>query len=181
VIQVLFPVLVFVGFLVVVGMWRIRQVAPARTARGRVARVASVVVAVVAVALVARLFIAPLPSERSLTWKTASGFDPMSADVAVEVERPACAPDGDGWIALPVVTTTPLAVVITVRMADSFNVPGCHGILTGDPGGVPLGSLPNVGGYLTGTPLVVHLAAPLGFRWLVDGSGLVPEPRLPVR
>ena len=76
---------------------------------------------------------------------------------------------------------TPLAVFITVRMADTFNVPGCTGTLGYDPGGLRFDRLPVVGGYLTGTALVVHLTQPLGFRALFDGSGLLPEPRLPIR
>jgi hypothetical protein len=136
-----------------------------------------VIVTVIAVALVARLLVAPLPSERTLTWKMGFGYDPTSADVVIEVERPSCAPDGDAWIAPPVVTATPLAVFITVRMADTFNVPGCLGTLGYDPTGLPFGHLPSVGGYLTGTSLVVHLTQPLGLRVLFDGSGLVPVPR----
>ncbi len=145
-------------------------------ARGRVARVGSVIVAVL---VVARLLVAPLPSERALNWKMGFALDPeqaLSNVVRIEVERPSCAPDGDSWIAEPVVTSTPLAVFITVRMADAFNVPGC----TGAPG-FPDGRLPLVGGYLTGTYLDIHLAQPLGIRALFDGAGLLPEPRLPVR
>ncbi len=171
-----FPVLLLVSFLVVLAMWEIWHLASTRTARGRVARVASVIVTVVAVALVARLFVAPLPSEQALTWKMGFGYNPTSADVVIEVERPYCAPDDDGWIAEPVVTSTPVAVFITLRMADTFNVPGCHGILSRDPWGLPFG-LQTVGGYLTGTPLVIHLTAPLGLRVLFDGSGLIPVPR----
>ena len=90
-------------------------------------------------------------------------------------------PDGSDWIAPPVVTATPLAVFITVRRADTFDVPGCLGILGHEPWGLPFGPLPGVGGYLTGTPLVVHLTQPLGLRVPFDGSGLLPEPRLPIR
>ena len=149
----------------------------ARSARGRGARVASAIVTVSADTLVARLFVAPLPSDRTLTWKMGFGYDPMSADVVIEVERPYCAPDGDAWIAPPVVTATPLAMSITVRMADSFNVPGCLGVLGYDPGRLSFGRLPTVGGWLTGTRVVVHLTQPLGLRVLVDGSGLIPVPR----
>ena len=175
------PVLLLVAFLVALAMWKVWHRASARTARGRTARVASVIVTVIAVAVVARLFVAPLPSERTLTWKMGFGYDPTSADVVIEVERPYCAPDGDAWIAPPVVTATPLAVFITVRMADSFNVPGCLGILGYDPGGLPFGRLPVVGGWLTGTPVVVHLTQPLGLRVLFDGSRVIPEPRLLIR
>jgi hypothetical protein len=97
--------------------------------------------------------------------------------VVIEVERPHCAPDGTDWIAPPVVTATPLAVFITVRMADTFNVPGCLGTLGYDPWGLPFGPLPAVGDYLTGTALFVHLTQPLGRRVLFDGSGLIPGPR----
>ena len=174
------PLGLFVAFLVVLAMWEVWHLASARTARGRVARGGSVIVTVIAIAFAARLLVAPLPSERTLTWKMGFGYDPTSADVVIEVERPSCAPDGDGWIAPPVVTSTPLAVFITVRMADTFNVPGCLGTLGYDSWGLPFGPLPGVGGYLTGTPLVVHVGVPLGLRPVLDGSGLVPEPRLPI-
>jgi hypothetical protein len=170
-------VLLFLAFLLVLAMSEVWHRASARTARARVARVVSVIVTVIAVTLVARLLVAPLPSERTLTWKMGFGYDPMSADVVIEVERPYCAPDGDAWIAPPVVTATPLAVFITLRLADSFNVPGCHGILNRDPWGLPFGPLPGVGGWLTGTRLVVHLTQPLGLRMLFDGSGVIPVPR----
>ena len=152
-------------------------------ARSRVSRVGSVVGAVIAIVVVARLLVAPLPSERTLTWKAAYAPDPTQAltnVVQVEVERPSCAPDGNAWIGEPVVTYTPLAVFITVRLADTFNVPGCLGTLGHDPWALPFGPLPGVNGYLTGTYIDVHLAQPLGFRVLFDGSGLLPEPRLPL-
>ena len=152
---------------------------PTGTARGRVARVGAVIIAVIAVVVVARLLVAPLPSDRTLTWKAGFGLDPTQAQtsvVRIEVERPACAPDGTSWLATPAVTYTPLAVFITVRMADTFKVPGCTGTL-----GYPGGRLPLVGGYLTGTYLDVHLTEPVGVRVLFDGAGLLPEPRPPVR
>ena len=132
------------------------------------------IVAVIAVAVIARLLVAPLPSERTLTWK--AGFGSVQGIVQIEVERPSCAPDGDSWIATPVVTYTPLAVFITIRMADTFNVPGCTGTL-----GYQDGRLPLVGEYLTGTYLDVHLTEPLLGRALFDGAGLLPEPRLSIR
>ena len=172
-----FPVLFVFLVLLLVASWEVWHLASAPTARGRVARVASAIVAVIACAIVARLVVAPLPSERTLTWKMGFGHDSTSADLVIEVERPSCAPEGNAWIAPPVVTSTPLAVFITVRIADTFNVPGCLGILGHDPWNLPFGPLPGVGGYLTGTPLVVPLGVPLGLRALFDGSGLIPEPR----
>ncbi len=138
----------------------------------------SVIVAVIAL-VVARLLVAPLPSERTLTWQAGFGLDPAQAHsnvVRIEVERPYCAPDGDAWIAKPIVTYTPLAVFITVEMAGTFYVPGCTATSR-----IPDGRLPLVGGYLTGTYLDVHLGQPLGVRALFDGAGLLPEPRLPLR
>jgi hypothetical protein len=146
---------------------------------GRVARVATATVALGAFLLVARLIAAPLPSERALTWQAnqgPSGPGSIPANVVmVEVERPACAPAGDGWIAPPVVTETPVAVVITLRLADGFS--GCLGTLGNDPWNLPGGPLPGVSGYLMGTLLPVTLAMPLGGRLLLDGSGLLPTPR----
>jgi hypothetical protein len=173
------PVLVFVAFLVGVAMWEVWRRTSAGMARGRVGRVGVVIVAAVAVVVVARLLVAPLPSERTLTWRAGFAFDSSQAQanvVRVEVERPSCAPDGDAWIATPVVTYTPLAVFITVRMADTFNIPGCTGTL-----GYHDGRLPLVGSYLTGTYLDVQLTEPLGGRTLFDGAGLLPEPRPPLR
>ncbi len=156
---------------------RVADPAP-RTGLRRVARIVAAVVAVLAVALAARLLVAPLPSERTLTWQVAQGaggqgFDSTTAGTAtvvpIEVARPACAPDGTSWLAPPVVTSTPWAVVITMRMADTFDASGC---VTADEG-----RLPAVGYYLTGTYLDVHLAEPLGGRALFDGSALVPDAR----
>jgi hypothetical protein len=174
-----FLVPVVVAVVVLVAVREVHRRAPAGTGRGRVARVGSVVVAVIVVVVVARLVVAPLPSDRTLTWKPGVVFDAAQAEanvVRIEVERPACAPDGDGWIATPTVTDTPLAVFITVGMAETFDVPGCTGTL-----GYQGGLLPAVGGYLTGTYLDVHLAEALGGRLLFDGAGLLPEPRLPLR
>jgi hypothetical protein len=179
VIPLVTPILLLVALFVLLALREIWRRAPAGTARGRVGRVGSVVVAVIAVAVIARLLIAPLPSERALTWKPGVVFDPAQAPanvVRIEVERPSCAPDGDAWIAKPVITYAPLAVFITVRMADTFNVPGCTGTL-----GYHDGRLPTVGGYFTGTYLDVHLTEPLGGRALFDGAGLLPEPRPPIR
>jgi hypothetical protein len=149
------------------------QSAP-RPGPGRIARVAIVVVAVAVLLVVARLLVAPLPSERSLAWRSAFGFPaagPVAGNVvSIEVERPACAPDGTSWLATPVVTSTPLAVFITIRMADTFDASGCTFAKDG--------RLPTVGSYLTGTYVPVTLSQPLGGRVLFDGGGLLPEPRL---
>ncbi|HYO44640.1 MAG TPA: hypothetical protein VES19_15685 [Candidatus Limnocylindrales bacterium] len=154
---------------------------PTGTARGRAHRAGRIgigIVALLGVVVVARLLVAPLPSARTLSWKAGFGLGPapsLSNVIRIEVERPSCAPDGDAWIAKPVVTYTPVAVFITVRMADTFNVPGCTGAM-----GFQDGRLPLVGGYLTGTYLDVHLVQPLGARAVFDGAGLLPEPRLPL-
>ncbi len=150
------------------------QSAP-RAGGHRLARVAIVVSTVGVVLVVARLLVAPLPSERSLHWRSAFGYPGAETDsgmvVPIEVERPACAPDGTSWLSTPVVTYTPVAVFITIRMAGSFDAsgPGCS--VAGD------GPLPTVGSYLTGTFVPVHLAQPLLGRMLFDGAGLIPEPR----
>jgi hypothetical protein len=144
-----FPVLLFVAFLGVMAVLAVWRRTPARAAHRRVYRIGSVAVAVIAVLVVGRLLVAPLPSERALTWRAGVVFNPeliQTNVVRVEVERPSCAPDGDAWIAPPAVSYTPVAVFITFRMADTFNVPGCTGRL-----GSQDGRLPRVGGYLTGT------------------------------
>ncbi len=85
------PIRLFVAFLVVVALWSARRIVSTR-----VARVAAVVIAVAVFLVAARLLVAPLPSERTLTWKAGFAFDPEQARTAtvvqVEVERPACAP-----------------------------------------------------------------------------------------
>jgi hypothetical protein len=149
------------------------QIAP-RTRSRRFTRVAIVAASVVAVLVVTRLLVAPLPSERSLGWRTAYGFPGAEAGsgmvVPVEVERPGCAPDGTSWLDTPVVTYTPVAVFITIRMAEYLAASGCSAAHDG--------RLPTVGSYLTGTYVAVHLSQPLMGRMLVDGAGLIPEPRL---
>jgi hypothetical protein len=179
VIPFVLPMLLLATILVGLALREVWRRAPAGTARGRVGRAASLVVGAVALVVVARLLIAPLPSDRTLTWRAGLDFDPaqtQTTTVQLEVERPACAPDGTAWIGPPVVTYTPLAVFITVHMADSFSVPGCTGSL-----GYQDGRLPLVGGYLTGTYVDVHLTEPLLGRALFDGAGLLPEPRFPHR
>jgi hypothetical protein len=167
-------VLLVVTLVVLLALREVWRVAPSGTAGGRVGRAGSVIVAVIALAVATRLLVAPLPSERTLTWKPGFGGDPARTDVVrVEVERPGCAPAGTGWLATPAVTYTPVAVFITFHMADTFYVPGCTGS-AGHQGD----RLPLVGNYLTGTYLDVHLTAPLGGRTLFDGGGLLPEPRL---
>jgi hypothetical protein len=145
------------------------QIAP-RTGARRIARAAIVIVAVAVILFAARLLVAPLPSERSLGWRSAYGFPGAGSGpgtvVPVEVERPACAPDGTSWLATPVVTYTPLAVFITIRMDDTFDTSRCS--IADD------GLLPTVGYYLTGTYLPVQLSEPIGGRALFDGSALLP-------
>ena len=145
------------------------------TERRRSARVAMVVVAIIGVLVVARLVVAPFPSGRSLGWRTAYGFPAARSEagtvVPIEVERPACAPDGTSWLATPIVTYTPLAVFITIRMAGPFDTSGPACSVAGD------GPLPTVGNYLTGTYVPVLLSEPLGGRVLFDGGGLLPSPR----
>jgi hypothetical protein len=150
------------------------QVAPP-TGRRRSSRVAIVVVAIIGALVVARLLVAPLPSGRSLGWQTAYGFPGAETDsgmvIPIEVERPACAPDGTSWLATPVVTYTPIAVFITIRMAGPFDTSGPGCAVAGD------GPLPTVGNYLMGTYVPVLLSEPLGGRVLFDGGGLFPSPR----
>ena len=131
------------------------------------------VVTVVVVLVVTRLLVAPLPSDGSLGWRSAFGVPGAGLEagnvVSIEVERPACARTArPGW-RRTIVTYTPLAVFITIRMADTFDASGCS--VAKD------GRLPTVGSYLTGTYVPVHLSQPLGGRVLFDGGGLLPEPR----
>ena len=74
----------------------------------------------------------------------------------VEVARPFCAPDGLSWLATPVVTYTPVSVMIQLRMTDTAAATCADSHLFAT--------------YLSGIYLPVHLSEPLGGRALFDGS-----------
>lgn len=131
-----------------------------------------VVVGVVMLVAVAASLLIPslwIPSSRSVGWQLARGyqgyeFDPATAQtttvVAVEVNWPSCAPQGDSWLATPAITYTPWAVTITMHTSGAF----------GDP-------MKCGGWYLTGMPVQIQLSEPLAGRTLFDGSNSPPGPR----
>ena len=122
-----------------------------------------------------------IPSSRLLNWKLNAGaFGPRNVAagktatvVTIEVEHPGCIPVGGGpWIADPIISSTPWSVTITMRMNDRPEVARC-----GSQQSPHEGSLPIVGGYLTGIFYDVQLGELLGGRALFDGSSFPPLER----
>ena len=118
------------------------------------------------------------PSDRMTGWKLdygygGPGFDPTTAQtttvIPVEVTRPTCAPNDVSWLATPVVTYTPVSVIIQLRMSDTFDSTKCYPV---DSAGRRM-----IGAYLSGIYLAVHLSEPLRGRALFDGSTSPPAAR----
>jgi len=132
-----------------------------------------VLVGVVMLAAVAAWLLLPSSSVRFVGWKLVYdyggglAFDPATAQtttvIPVEAEWPACAPYGVSWLATPVVTYTPVSVTIQLRMTDTA--------------AATCADSHNVGTYLSGVWLPVHLSEPLGGRALFDGSSSPPAAR----
>jgi hypothetical protein len=122
------------------------------------------VVMLVAVAAWLLLPSSSVPPSRFVGWQLGHGFggpafDPATAQtttvIPVEVEWPACAPDGV-WLATPAVTYTPVSVTIQLRMTDTAAAACADRHVDGF--------------HLSGTYLPVQLSEPLGGRALFDGS-----------
>jgi hypothetical protein len=174
------PVRLFIGFILVVVVWKalrvapvvVRRVAPAGVDARRIASVGAVVVAFVIGFGLAAWLLPPLsiPSSRSVGWVLGDGFggpgfEPASAQtttvIAMIVDTPSCTQDRD-WLATPAVTYTPWAVTITMHTSASF------------------GDVTKCGGWmLSGTYVQVQLSEPLGGRALFDGSRFPPHARTP--
>jgi hypothetical protein len=141
----------------------------APTARRRVRRGPLIAGIALLVVFLAIWFFAPAlvagPST-TIRWQVGVGFgqpiDPTSSVVPVYMDQwpvESCVSGGD-WLAPPVVTETPWSVTITMHTSSSFDRNRC------------------VGWYdFWGTPIEVHLTAPLGGRALFDGSTIPPEAR----
>jgi hypothetical protein len=180
------PVVLLVGVLGMAILWRVRSLVAARVAARRFATVAMGFLAILLVISLSVRFIDPGPqtaSWRLLKWKLDSGaFGSSTAAtlqttvVSIEVDHPPCVANDSGpWIADPVIFSTPWAVTITMHMKDTADTATC-----GPPRAPYRGSLPLVGGYLTGIFYEVHLGEPLGGRALFDGSSFPPaEQSLP--
>jgi hypothetical protein len=172
------PVVLFLGVLGMAFLWRVGLLLVDRVGTRRVATVAIGLLASLLVISLAVPVIAPglqFPSSRLLNWRL-NGFgsrDSAAAQtttvVTIEVERPYCDPFE---VADPTVSYTPWAVIITMHMTDTASAAGCHSQQTPHEGSLPL-----VGGYLTGIFVPVHLSEPLGGRTLLDGSSFPPADR----
>jgi hypothetical protein len=183
----LYPVMVILGILglaiLILGLailWELRRLVVARVVARRLTTAAIGLLAVlivisVPVRLTGSLLPpapgAPIDPSHLLNWhlggRAVESSDPTV--VTIEVEHPACAPPGPGpWIADPIIATTPWSVTITMHM----DLPNCHSQQTPHEGSLPL-----VGGYLSGIIYPVHLGEPLGGRALYDGSSFPPAAR----
>lgn len=180
----LYPVLLLVGALGIAVLWRVRHVVVGRV---RVRRLAAVAIGFLAVLVVlsipVRLMLPTqsIPSSRLLSWQLNSGvgqpLDPFAARTATEVtivvEHPGCAPiDVGPWLADPIISYTPWSITITMHMNDTADTASCSSQQAQHEG-----SLPIVGGYLTGIFYPVQLGDPLGGRLLFDGSSFPPQAR----
>ena len=165
-------------------LWEVRSLAVGRVIVRRLATAAIGLLAVLLVVSIPVRLMVPtqsIPSSRLLSWQVSSGFgqrlDPAAAqaatEITIEVEHPGCAPiDVGPWLADPVVSSTPWSVTITMHMNDTAETAGCLFQQAQHEG-----SLPIVGGYLTGIFYRVPLGEPLGDRMLFDGSSFPPQAR----
>lgn len=181
----IYPVLLFLGVFGLAILWEVRRLVTARVAARRaVTGAMGVLVVVMIISLPVRL-LAPAPlitSSRLLSWRMAGRSIGVASDPAttptttvltIEVEHPGCAPIEAGpWLADPIVSSTPWSVTITMHMNDTPDTVGCSSME-----GPHDGSLPLVGGYLTGIFVPVQLDEPLGGRMLFDGSTFPPAAR----
>ena len=140
-----------------------------RTRLRRFVSIGLVLVGVVMLVAVAAWLLLPsssVPPVRFVGWKLDYGyigpaFDPATAQtttvIPVEVEWAPCVQGGlSSWLATPVVTYTPVSVMIQLRMTDTA--------------AATCADRHPVGFYLSGIYLPVHLSEPLGGRALFDGS-----------
>lgn len=173
-----YVVLLLLGVVGLAILWEVRRLVKARVGARRAVTGALGVLAVVTIISISVRLLAPallIPSSRLLSWRIASGSIGVASDPAttpsttvltIEVEHPGCAPIEAGpWLADPIVSSTPWSVTITMHMNDTPDTAGCSSME-----GPHDGSLPLVGGYLTGIFVPVQLNEPLGGRMLFDGS-----------
>lgn len=180
-----YPVLLFLGALGLAVLWEVRRLVAGRVVARRLATGAFGLLAVLMVVSVPVRLMMPaqaIPSAQLLSWQlnriSGLGFDQAAAQtttvVQIEVEHPYCVGmDAGPWLADPLVTYTPWSVTITMHMDGTADTPNCTSQQATHDGTLPL-----VGGYLTGLFVPVHLSEPLGNRLLFDGSSFPPAPRL---
>jgi hypothetical protein len=173
------PVLLFIGFIVVVVLWQVRRFVPVPVVVRRISPVGVAAVAVVIIVALAAWRLAPSHSSPTVGWSLASAsggpaFRPDTAQATTIVLIrtswwPGCSPWGDlgkdtsdsSWLT-PDITYTPWAVMITLRESDSYVATKCDPFSFYDYWGIPV---------------QVHLSEPLGGRALFDGSSSPPAAR----
>ena len=167
------PVLLFVAFIIVVGLWNVYRIASVGVRRFAPVGVAAAAVVIV-VALAVQLLIPALliPSSRLVEWQLTGfngpDFDPTTAQTtdvipvfvaAWPADYPAT---GDSWLATPAITYTPWSVTITLHTSDFYEAfIAKNGVAFFDTGGW----------------FKVQLSEPLGGRALSDGSKFPPDAR----
>jgi hypothetical protein len=161
------PLLLFIGFLGFVVLWRVRQ-----SMRARIGGAILIMVAL-GVALVSPGLLVPSPAVPSgqVGWELGQDygglqFDPATADtttlIPMVVDHPACDGNSPDWLGEPAIAYTPWSVTITMHSRYPFRDGSCGG-----------------GWYLSGMNALVALREPLGGRQLFDGSKSPPHPRSP--
>ncbi len=182
----LHPIVPLLGVLGMTILWRVRSLVAARVAARRLATAATGVFAILLVLSLSVQVVAPgaqIRPSRLLNWQLNSlgAFGSRNAGavrtttvLTIEVEHPYCGPPDDGGklVADPIIASTPWSVTITMHMSDSPDYANCKSQQTPHEGSLPL-----VGGYLTGIFVPIHLSEPLGGRALFDGSSSPPVER----
>lgn len=178
----LYPVLLLAGALGLIALLGVRHRVGDRVVARRLAVAGIGLVALMMVVSLTVRVVAPgpstIPSSRLLNWQLNGGGGPAldstssASAVTIEVEHPVCDLTRPGrWLADPIVSETSWSVTITMHMSDSVD-PACKSQQTPHEG-----TLPRVGGYLTGFFYTVQLGEPLGGRMLFDGSSFPPQSR----
>ena len=162
------PVLLFIGFLGFVVLWRVRH-----SLRAKIWG-AIMIVAVLGAWLFSPglLVLSPsVPSDQLVGWELGQGyggrpFEPATAQtttvIPMVVDHPACDGNRPDWLGEPAIAYTPWSVTITMYSRYPNRDASCSG-----------------GWYLSGMNALVELREPLGGRQLFDGSKSPPHPRSP--
>lgn len=162
------PVVLFIGFLALVVLWRVRH-----ALRTRIAGTVVIVVALGAWLFIPGLLVPspPVRPDQLVGWELGHDygglqFDPATAQtttvIPMVVDHPACDGNSPDWLGEPAIIYTPWSVTITMYSRYPFRNASCAG-----------------GWYLSGMNAQVVLSEPLGGRQLFDGSKSPPHPRSP--